>query len=303
MEHNLLLQEFLNISNDKKIERSLFCKKLTSFLSNYDFEILSTTDAIVFWESDKTLSKTRFYSLKASLLEYIEFLDKKGLIDCDSYRKQISKITFSVIAKQTHPAFIEYYRDINEVLDLIEKVIVYKHLRQTDVLPIQSIAILLWHGFSLTSMLSILRNDIDRIKKMIKVDGKLYAVSEREVEILYQYSNLWYYNGLSSNRKVTRLQESPYLLRSSRGQQTTEVSISYTLIALNKAFLECEINRVVSADILNNNRIFGNIYIAENSGEILDRNLIKKYFNTADNNSITGFLESYKRWKMFFNLR
>lgn len=302
MEHNSLLQEFLNISDDKKVERSLFCKKIISFLSNYDFEILSTTDAILFWKSDKVLSKTRFYSLKASLLEYIEFLDKKGLVDCESYRKQISKITFSVISKQACSTSIEYYRNINEVLDLIEKVINYKHLRQTDALPIQTIVILLWHGLSFTSILSILRDDIDRIKKMIKVDGKLYSISEREIEILYQYSNLWYYNGLSSNRKVTRLQESPYLLRSSRGQRTTEVSISYTLTALNKAFLECEINRVISADILNKNRIFGNIYAAENDGEMLDRNLIKKYFNTTDNNSITGFLESYKRWKLFFNL-
>lgn len=295
--HEQLLQKFVNLSEDHKTDRRILSTRMTKFLENQAFKDLFTDDIYTFFVNKSSISKTRFYVLRNTLKLYIEFLCENGVI---SFTQQAQYVQFvegikfkDVVNKVSNDC--AYYKNLSEVLDLLERAITSYQLNISDAYPAQSIAIVLWNGLSVIEILNLLKTDIDVENSCIYCSGKKYILSKQEIMVLHNFSLLNYYRLISGS--VSRFKTTDKLFKVDRAD-TLSQWISHIDDLMYQHY-----QKRFSGRILNKNRIFTELFKNEKQGLHCNiRQMLMNTYHITDKNTITAWLIEYDKWKQKFML-
>lgn len=240
-------QEFVDKYSDKY---KGLAKNVVLFMKDKDVSSLMGDELYEYFGTKTTLSKTQFYVKRKILKEYVEFINvpnEDKIINC------ILQVSQSQLAKRINEC-ASTYRNLDELLELLNQIVLESELHSTDASPLQSMAIMVWLGYSDIDITEIKSSDIDNIDNL---DNKYK-------DILKTYADLKYFRALPTGR-VQNLAHSDYLFRTANTNKLTERDVrkiiskinslvaqkgkTFTRVALKKSSAFCEMYDRYKLDI------------------------------------------------------
>lgn len=290
--HKELLNEFVSGATNEVIrrERLHFANRLSDFLETHSFESLFEGKVPVLFLNKSKISKSVFYRMKKSFLDYLTFVYADDEVNYNKHKAYVERIRLNDVVEENN--YIEIsYQNLDEVLDAIERQIAACKLNFSDAMPMQSLAIFLWYGYSRKEILNVLKSDVK--DNRVLVGGGVLHLHDREVQILRGYSKLEYYRHPNGN--ILSLSSSDKLFRTCRTTDVAEETLS-RLVQDTDVLLLKEGKRF-NAVILNKCRMFCEVYhLQQHSYEDVGV-LLQNQFNTKDTTKIKSLLIEYDRWK------
>lgn len=268
-------QEFANQFSDKY---KGLAQKTADFMKGRDVSSLMGDDLYEYFGTKTAISKTKFYLLRSAIIDFVRFTnhpDKEKIIN------RISQVSQAQLAKQMDETSIAY-KNLDEVLDLLNQIVTEEKLHSTDATPLQSIAILIWMGYS----------DIDIIEFKVSDISGLKGVAEEYKEILRTYAELKYYRALPSGR-VQNLVQSTYLFRTANAEKLTECDIRKIISKINS--LVVDKNKTFTRAVLKRSAAFVDMYKHHNINITPD--VIRSYFGQSKKIAeIEKIIVEYQKW-------
>lgn len=210
-------------------------KKIAVFMEDREVSSLMGDDLYEYFGTKTTVTRTQFYVRRSAIIDFVQFTDD---INKDKIINYISNLSQVQLSKRIDEK-ASTYKNLDELLELLEQLVLEKRLHSVDATPLQSIAILIWINYSNVDIAEFKVSDIDELK----------SLDDKYKNILKTYANLKYYRALPTG-KVQNLVQSEYLFRTAHTNKLTindvnkVVSKIHSLVAdKNKAFTVAVIKR------------------------------------------------------------
>jgi len=253
-------------------------QKTVDFMKERDISALLGDDLYEYFGTKTAISKTKFYVLRSALIDFVEFTDDPNK---DKIINRISQISQVQLAKRIDEAS-STYTGLDEVLELLHQIVLEGKLHPTDATPLQSMAILIWIGYSDIDIIEFKINDIDDIKNL----------NDKYKEILRTYANLKYYRALPSG-KVQNLVQSDYLFRTANTDKLTEFDVRKIISKINS--LVVDKNKTFTRSVLKRSAAFVDMYRRYSLNITPD--IIREYFGQSKKNAeIDKLIVEYEKW-------
>lgn len=268
-------QGFVNQFSDKY---KGLAQKTADFMRDRNISSLMGDGLYEYFGTKTAISKTKFYVLRSALIDFVDFTNDPNK---DKIINRISQVSQVQLAKRINESS-STYKNLDEVLDLLNQIVTDRDLHPTDAAPLQSIAILIWIGYG----------DIDIIEfKVSDIDG-LNILDDKYKEILRTYAGLKYYRALPSG-KVQNLIKSDYLFRTANTDKLTEFDIRKIISKINS--LVAEKNKSFTRVVLKRSAAFAEMYQHYNIDITPD--IIRNYFGQSKKSAeIDKLIVEYKKW-------
>lgn len=253
-------------------------KKIAVFMENREVSSLMGEDLYEYFGTKIAVTRTRFYARRSAIIDFVQFTDDTNK---DKIISHISNLSQTQLSKRIDEKS-STYKNLDELLELLERLVLEKRLHSVDATPLQSIAILIWINYSNVDIAEFKVSDINSLENL----------DDKYKNILKTYASLKYYRALPSG-KVQNLVQSEYLFRTSHTNKLTPndvnkiVSKIHSLVAdKNKAFTVAVIKRSVA---------FTEMY--EKYKLDITPDIIREYFGQSKKFAeIDRLIIEYKKW-------
>lgn len=268
-------QAFVDSFPDKD---SWLAKKTINFMEYRELSSLMGNDLYEFFGAKAPISKTKFYLLRNALIRFVEFTNDP---DKDKVIKRISQVTQVQLAKLIDDRQ-STYKDLDEVLSLLNQIAKENGLNSSDATPLQAIAILIWIDLSDIEIINFKTSDIDKIEQL----------DDRYKEILRTYSSLKYFRALPSGR-VQNLVQSDYLFRTANTNKLTEGDLRKIISKINS--IVASYNKSFTRSVLRRSAVFSRIYKQYQLG--ISKDIIRANFGQSKKAAeINKLIIEYNKW-------
>ena len=274
-------QGFVNQFSDKY---KGLAQKTADFMNGRELSSLMGDDLYEYFGTKTAISKTKFYVLRSALIDFVDFTNDPYK---DKIINRISQVSQVQVARRIDESS-SIYKSLDELLELLNQIVIEKKLHSTDATPLQSMAILIWTGYS----------DIDIVEFRVSDIDNLDGLDNKYKEILKTYAGLKYYRALPSG-KVQNLVQSDYLFRTANTDKLTEYDVRKIISKIN--LLVVEKNKAFTRMVLKRSAAFVEMY--QNYKMDITPDIIRNYFGQSKKNAeIDKLIVEYKKWtKQFQN--
>ena len=253
-------------------------KKIVDFMEGREISSLMSDDLYEYFGTKTGVSKTQFYVRRNAIIDFVEFTKHP---DKDKIVNRISNVSQVQLAKRIDESS-STYKNLDELLGLLNQIVVENQLHSTDATPLQSIAILIWLGYDNVSIIEFKVSDIDGLENL----------DDKCKEILKTYACLKYYRALPSGR-VQNLVQSNYLFRTANTNKLTVADIKKIISKINS--LVVDKNKSFTRAVIERSAAFVEMY---NKYKLdITPDIIKEYFGKSKKTAeIDKLIVEYKKW-------
>ena len=267
-------QEFINQYPDRYKGSA---RKVVAFMADREDVSLMGDDLYDLF-GRTIIGKSKFYTLRSILIDFIEY---KNNSNKDMIINRISKVSQAKWAKHMDEN-ISAYTSLDELIELLGQIADEEKLNRTDATPLQSMAILVWMGYTNSDIIEFKISDIDAMK----------SIDERHKEILKTYASLRYYKPLPSGR-IQKLVDSDYLFRTAHTDKLNNDDVTHIISKINS--IVSKKGKKFTRVFLNRSKIFTDIY-AIHRLDISDE-IIRDYFGASKEKAeINILIDEYQKW-------
>lgn len=253
-------------------------KKIAIFMEGREVSSLMGDELYEYFGTKTGVSKTQFYVRRNAIIDFVEFTKHP---DKDKIVNRISNVSQVQLAKHIDENS-STYKNLDEVLDLLNHIVLEKKLHSTDATPLQSVAILIWLKYSNDDIIEFKICDIDKLKNL----------DDKYKEILKTYANLKYYRALPSGR-VQNLVQSDYLFRTANTNKLTIVDVKKIISRINS--FVADKNKSFTRTVLERSAAFVEMY--EKYKLDITPDIIRSNFGQSKKNAeIDKLIVEYKKW-------
>ena len=253
-------------------------QKIADFMETREVSSLLGDDLYEYFGTKTTVTRTQFYVRRSAMIDFVQFTDD---INKDKIINHISNLSQVQLSKRIDEK-ASTYKNLDELLELLEQLVLEKRLHSVDATPLQSIAILIWINYSNVDIAEFKVSDIDELKNL----------DDKYKNILKTYANLKYYRALPTG-KVQNLVQSEYLFRTAH---TNKLTINDVNIVVSKIHsLVADKNKAFTVAVIKRSAAFTEMYKKYKLDITPD--IIRDYFGQSKKFAeIDRLIIEYKKW-------
>jgi hypothetical protein len=253
-------------------------QKIADFMETREVSLLLGDDLYEYFGTKTGVSKTQFYVRRNAIIDFVEFTKHP---DKDRIVNRISNVSQVQLAKRIDESS-STYKNLDELLDLLNQIVTERGLHSTDATPLQSMAILIWMNYDNIGIMEFKISDIDGLENF----------DDKYKEILKIYAGLKYYRALPSGR-VQNLIRSDYLFRTANTDKLTVFDVKKIISKINS--LVADKNKSFTRAIIERSAAFVEMH---NKYKLdITPDIIREYFGQSKKTAeIEKLIVEYKKW-------
>ncbi len=253
-------------------------KKIAEFMENREVSSLMGDDLYEYFGTKNTVTRTQFYVRRSAMIDFVQFTDD---INKDKIINHISNLSQVQLSKRIDEK-ASTYKNLDELLELLEQLVLEKRLHSVDATPLQTIAILIWINYSNVDIAEFKVSDIDELKNL----------DDKYKNILKTYANLKYYRALPTG-KVQNLVQSEYLFRTAHTDKLTINDVNKIVSKIHS--LVADKNKAFTVAVIKRSAAFTEIY--QKYKLDITPDIIRDYFGQSKKFAeIDRLIIEYKKW-------
>ena len=271
----LKYQEFVDQYSEKY---GGLAKKIAEFMEGRKISSLMGEDLYEYFGTKTAVTRTQFYVRRSAIIDFVRFT---GDANKDKIINHISNLSQTQLSKRIDEKS-STYKNLDELLELLEQLVLEKRLHSVDATPLQSIAILIWINYSNVDITEFKVSDIDSLKNL----------DDKYKNILKTYADLKYYRALPTG-KVQNLVQSEYLFRTSHTNKLTVNDVNKIVSKIHS--LVADKNKAFTVAVIKRSAAFTEIYKKYKLDITPD--IIRDYFGQSKKFAeIDRLIIEYKKW-------
>lgn len=252
--------------------------KIAEFMECREISSLMGDDLYEYFGTKTTVTRTQFYVRRSAMIDFVQFTDD---INKDKIINHISNLSQVQLSKRIDEK-ASTYKNLDELLELLEQLVLEKRLHSVDATPLQSIAILIWINYSNVDIAEFKVSDIDELKNL----------DDKYKNILKTYANLKYYRALPTG-KVQNLVQSEYLFRTAHTNKLTINNVNKVVSKIHS--LVADKNKAFTVAVIKRSAAFTEMYKKYKLDITPD--IIRDYFGQSKKFAeIDRLIIEYKKW-------